>query len=89
VLLEFLSFEHWWSQQMNSTFVYGALKADNRDAQASDSFKETQYASANLVWTPTQHWQLGLEGLWGKRVDKDGADGTDFRTLMTTKFSFW
>ena len=33
-------------------------------------------------------WLVGIEGLWGEREDKDGADGTDFRTQFTTRFSF-
>ncbi|MBE9543584.1 MAG: hypothetical protein IMF02_03765, partial [Proteobacteria bacterium] len=52
------------------------------------SFDNTQYASANLVWMPTERWLFGIEGLSGKRVDKDGADGTDFRTQFTTRFTF-
>ena len=75
-------------RQLNSTVVYGFLEADNLDIQAPDSFKETQYASANLVWQPTRNLLIGIEGLWGKREDKDGADGTDFRTLFTTKYTF-
>ena len=84
----FASYEHWWSEQFTSTLVYGALDVDNRAAQPPDSFDKSQYASANLVWTPTKRWLFGVEGLWGKRVDKDGADGTDFRTQFTTRFTF-
>lgn len=84
----FLSYEHWWSDRFNSTLVYGALEADNQSAQLADAFKSSQYASANLVWTPDEHWLLGIEGLWGKREDKDGATGTDFRTQFTTRFIF-
>ena len=84
----FASYEHWWSEQFTSTLVYGALDVDNRATQPPDSFDKSQYASANLVWTPTKRWLFGIEGLWGKRVDKDGADGTDFRTQFTTRFTF-
>ena len=84
----FVSYEHWWSRQLNSTVVYGFLEADNLDVQSSDSFKETQYASANLVWRPVESLLLGIEGLWGKREDKGGADGTDLRTLLTTRYTF-
>jgi hypothetical protein len=84
----FVSYEHSWSPQLNSTVVYGFLEADNLDFQSSDSFKETQYSSANLAWLPVQNLLIGIEGLWGKREDKDGTDGSDFRTLFTTKYSF-
>jgi hypothetical protein len=82
------SYEHWWSRQFYSTVVYGALKANNRQFQPPDSFKKTQYASGNLIWVPNEHWLLGIEGLWGKREDKDGADGTVFRTQFTMRFNF-
>ena len=84
----FVSYEHWWSRQFNSTFVYGALDADNLNAQPSDSLDKTQYASANVVWMPIERWLFGVEGLWGKREDKDGENGTDFRTLFTSRFTF-
>ena len=84
----FVSYEHWWSQQFNSTIVYGSLDVDNRSAQPTDSFNNSQYASGNLVWIPNERWLLGVEGLWGERVDNDGADGTDFRTQFTTRLSF-
>jgi len=45
---------------------------DNLNAQPPDSFDNTQYASTNLVWMPTERWLFGIEGLWGKRVDKGG-----------------
>jgi hypothetical protein len=84
----FVSYEHWWSSHFNSTFVYGALDADNRAAQTPDAFDRSQYASANLVWTPAERWLFGVEVLWGERVDKDGAEGTDFRTQFSGRFIF-
>ncbi len=84
----FASYEHWWSRQFNSTVVYGALEADNQVAQPATAFKSSQYASGNFVWNPNANWLLGVEGLWGERVDKDGANGTDFRTQFTTRYSF-
>jgi hypothetical protein len=68
--------------------VYGALDADNRAAQTPDAFDRSQYASANLVWTPAERWLFGVEVLWGERVDKDGAEGTDFRTQFSGRFIF-
>jgi hypothetical protein len=84
----FVGYQHWWGRQFSSTFVYGALDAENRPAQPPDSFDKTQYAGANLVWMPTERWLFGVEGLWGKREDKDGAEGTVFRTQFTGRFIF-
>ncbi len=83
-----LSYEHWWSQKFYSVFVYSVLDADNQAAQPPDSFKKTQYASANVVWTPIERWLFGIEALYGTREDKDGADGMDIRYQFTSRFSF-
>jgi hypothetical protein len=84
----FASYEHWWSHQFNSTFVFGDLKVNNQPAQPVESLAKTRYASGNFVWVPNEHWLLGVEALWGMREDKDGADGTDFRTQFTSRFIF-
>lgn len=84
----FVSYEHWWNSQFSSTLVYGALDVDNQATQSMDSLDTTQYAAANAVWKPNEHWLLGVEALWGKREDLDGEDGTDFRTQFTSRFIF-
>ena len=84
----FASYEHWWSRQFYSTLVYGMLDVDNVDVQPPDSLNRSQYASANFVWAPTDRWLFGGEGLWGKRDDKDGEDGSDFRAQFTGRFTF-
>jgi hypothetical protein len=84
----FASYEHWWSRQFYSTLVYGMLDVDNVGVQSPDSLDQTQYASANLVWAPTERWLFGGEGLWGRREDKDGMDGDVFRAQFTGRFTF-
>ena len=84
----FVSYEHGWTEKLSSTAVYSELSADNQTAQAFDAFRKTRYASLNLAFHPTPSWLLGIEGLWGSREDKDGASGSTFRTLLTTKLSF-
>ena len=88
VLGYFVSYEHWWSAHFNSTVVYGALDVDNLDTQADDAFNESQYFSANLIWMPIEHWLIGGEFLRGERKDKDGADGTVNRYMISTRFDF-
>ena len=54
----------------------------------SESLEDTEYASGNLLWDVNFHWLLGIEGIWGKREDKDGASASDFRSLFIPRFSF-
>jgi len=84
----FASYQHWWTPKIYSTFVYGSLRQDNQGFQPVNAFQKTQYASGNLVWTPFERWLFGVEFLYGTREDKNGADGSDFRTQLTSKFIF-
>jgi len=84
----FASYEHWWTPKLYSTFVYGSLDQDNQGFQPANAFQKTQYASGNLVWMPFEQWLFGVEFLYGTREDKNGADGADFRTQFTSKFTF-
>ena len=83
-----LGYEHSWNEAMKSTFTYCCIEIDNHEAQPSDSLKGTEYASGNLVWYTNAHWQLGIEGIWGKRDDKDDASASNFRTLFASRYSF-
>jgi len=84
----FAGVQHGWHPKLYSVLVYGELRQDNEPFQSVDAFRKTQYASANLVWTPVEQWLFGVELLYGTRKDRNGADGSDRRTLFTTRFSF-
>ncbi len=83
-----LGYVHGWNTHLKSTFTYCCIEIDNHEAQAPESLQATEYASGNLVWDINTHWMIGVEGLWGKRKDKDNERGTDFRTQFTSRFSF-
>ena len=83
-----LGYVHGWSARLKSSFTYCCIEIDNQDAQAADSLQATEYSSANLVWDINSHWMIGVEGLWGKRKDKDDTRGTDYRMQFTSRFTF-
>ncbi|WP_226647664.1 DcaP family trimeric outer membrane transporter [Microbulbifer variabilis] len=84
----YLAYQHWWSPCMYTVVTHGQVQQDNLDFQAGFSFRETQYSSINLTWTPTPHWLFGVEALYGTREDKDGAYGSVWRTQFTSRISF-
>jgi DcaP outer membrane protein len=83
-----LAYRHSWNADMTSTVVYCCIEMYNHDAQAPESIQGTEYTSGNVVWNINSHWLLGVEGIWGKRDDKDDAMATVFRTQMTSRVSF-
>ncbi len=80
--------DHNWSEQFSSALGYSITKVWNTDFQGPDAFQSGQYASTNLLWTPADKLMFGVELLWGKREDNNGANGDDIRTQVSAKYSF-
>jgi hypothetical protein len=83
-----LGFVHGWSADLASTVTYCCVEIYNHVAQAANSLQGTEYSSANLVWDASTNWLLGVEGIWGKRKDKDETTRDTFRTQLTSRLSF-
>lgn len=83
-----LGYAHGWSERLNSSFTYCCIEIDNQESQSPNSLQATEYSSGNLIWDVNNHWMLGIEGLWGKRKDKDSVRATDFRTQFTSRYYY-
>ncbi len=81
-------YDHYWSDKFSSSFGYSHTEVDNTGLQSDDAFKSGQYASANLLYYPTQNVFVGGEALWGRREDNAGASGHDARIQISFHYSF-
>ena len=68
-------YDHWWSKQWSSSIGFSQNIQQNTPGQLTDAQNQGYYASANLLWYPMQNVTLGVEGLWGERVNLNGAKG--------------
>ena len=84
----FASYTHWWDPKFFTVISYGEVRQDNLDFQAPTAYKTTQYATANLTWTPSSQWMFGIEAAYGTREDMDGEQGSVLRTLFISRFMF-
>ena len=57
-------------------------------ASSTDQQHIGYYASVNLLYYPMQNVTLGIEGLWGERVDINGAKGQDERVQFSARVKF-
>jgi hypothetical protein len=80
--------QHYWSEKFRSNLTYGHVSADNPASMPSDALDSTTYASANLIWNPFKQLTLGVEYLWGRRKNVDGAVGTSNRYLFSSRLNF-
>ncbi|GAA0646522.1 DcaP family trimeric outer membrane transporter [Brevundimonas lenta] len=77
-----------WNEHWTSAIGYSFTEVDNTNFQEASAFHRGQYASANILWTPTPRVMTGAELLWGKRTDNGGATGDDVRIQFSFKVSF-
>jgi hypothetical protein len=81
--------DHTWSDKWSSTAGYSRVDIKNSDLQAPSAYKNGQYATANLLWTPVKNVMMGGEFQWGKRENfSDGFSSDDKRIQVSFKYSF-
>jgi hypothetical protein len=81
-------YDHAWSDHFTTSLGWSQTHLYNTSLQAHDAFRNGQYASINLLYSPDKRLLFGGEFLWGERQDKDGASGHDTRLQISFKYSF-
>jgi len=81
-------YDHYWSSEWSTSLGYSSTRVDNTSLQEPTAYHNGQYASINLLYTPSSNILFGCEGLWGRRTDNNGATGDDARVQFTVKYSF-
>ncbi|TWI06285.1 porin-like protein [Luteimonas cucumeris] len=82
------AYTHYWNARWRSNLVYGQLRLQDSALLADTAFRESQYAAANLIWSPVPSWTMGLELLYGQLERQDGIDGDLTRLQGTLKYDF-
>jgi hypothetical protein len=82
-------YTHRWTGNWRSTISYGYVELDNEASQGLDAYHKTHYASANLIYQLTRRLSLGLEGLYGKKEVKSGAEGDVWRVQAGLVYWLW
>ena len=83
-----LYYDHWWNAKLSSSIGYSENFQNNTSGQAGSAQRIGQYTSANLLYYPVKNVMTGVELLYGRRENKDGAAGDDTRIQFSAKFNF-
>jgi hypothetical protein len=81
-------YDHYWSDKWSSSIGYSFTRVDNTNLQDPSAFREGEYASVNLLYTPASSLLIGGEVMWGQRTDHDRSSGDDVRFQISVKYSF-
>jgi hypothetical protein len=80
----YVGYEHVWSKKTKSVFAFSNAELDV--AGPPTALKSTDYLAANILWTPIERVRLGLEYLYGNRVDQDASSGDANRLQFAAWF---
>lgn len=76
-----------WTEQLSSNFTYAENSVKNTPLQAPDDVHRTTYLAANLIWSPLDRVDVGIEYLYGTLQNVAGAAGKANR--LQTAFIFY
>jgi hypothetical protein len=81
-------FEHAWCPSWTSSIGYSEHHQSNTGGQTADAFHSGKYATANLLYSPVPSILMGVEYLWGERLNKSSGAGVDHRIQFSFKYNF-
>lgn len=84
----YLAYNHYWSESLNSSFVFAHSFVDTTDYQDPSAIESVSTVHANLIWFPYNAVSTGVELMWGERENRDGASGDALRLQYMLKFKF-
>jgi len=79
----YVDYEHQWKEwkrtrdmKLRSSLIWSFVTVDNLDVQLGDAYHQTNRFSFNLVFSPTNRIDAGIEYIYGNRQNKDGQRGS-------------
>jgi outer membrane DcaP-like protein len=84
-----IGYTHKWTEYFRSTVSYGYVQLDNQFSQDPSAYHRTHYGSFNIVWQARKRLSIGLEGLYGHKEEKNGAEGDAFRLQIGLLYSLF
>jgi len=84
----FMAYEQWWADNWASVITYGETHSTLPATLPTNTYQGATYGSANLIWFPVDRMGVGVEYLYGTRVNLDGQSGIAQRFQMAFQYKF-
>lgn len=84
----YISYGHNWPRDISSYFSFGMASVSNRNFQSGSDFDYSYGASGNAFWQIVDGLRIGLEYLYGKRINIDGTHGNADRLWALFYYDF-
>lgn len=85
----FGAYRHYWSPRVRSTIAGSYFKADNPVLLTTDQVTDESWnALANIIWSPVDPLDIGIELMYAERTLEDGRSGNLQRVQVSTRYNF-
>lgn len=85
----FAAYRHQWSDKLRSNIAGGYFRADNPVLLTTDQVTDESWnAFVNLIWSPVEPLDIGVELLYAERQLEDGQSGNLQRLQFSTRYNF-
>ncbi len=91
----YVDLEHQWKywektrkMKLRSSLIWSFVTVDNLPSQPNDAYRRTNRWSLNLVFSPIERIDVGIEYIYGSRENKDGNRGASDQFQAVSVFRF-
>jgi len=84
----FVALRVFWLSNLRSTLCYSGVSIDNFAGMPAQSYAQTHYGSLNLIYSPVERVDVGVELLAGSRRNDDGAWGSATQSQVAATWRF-
>jgi len=82
------SYQHFWTPVLRSNANFGFVQVQNTTFQAGNTYHNSIYSSANLIWNPVGSLDFGAEFIYGWVQNKNGETANAPRIQFTGRYRF-
>jgi hypothetical protein len=84
----FAGYRHYWTDRLRSSLVLSMAHENNPAAAPANTNRSARSAHVNLIWSPVDHADVGVEYLYADRETEDGQKGHLDRLQASAKYAF-
>ncbi|MEL6828164.1 MAG: DcaP family trimeric outer membrane transporter [Pseudomonadota bacterium] len=88
ILAGHLSYQHWWTDALRSTFKLSAVEFDSPAGSSESATDGGSSVAFNLFWTPVKNGTFGIEYVYADREVVSGLTGEGSRLSAQARFDF-
>ena len=82
------TYEHRWKEFLYSNFTYGWVQIEQYSFTQNNTYKKGHTLRVNTFWDITEGAKIGLEAIWGNRVDRNIHKGDAIRINLLAYYDF-